>query len=269
MTKAKLNIIPGPIRFIADLAVTLLLWAYYTIGFIVFFACFYIAAAVLCRRASLFQKLNHLFYKGFFRWLRLLVPWQRIIVEQAAADIRSAVVICNHVSYLDPLLLMAMYPKHKTIVKSSFFRAPIFGRVITAAGYMPSSASGAELSEILMRQMTSLPAFLEDGGNLFVFPEGTRSRDGSLGRFNKGAFKIARKAGARICVVRISGTDRLFEPGRFVFHACRANTLKVTLCGEISLELQRSVSIEKVADQARLLLMSADADNTHGTAAVD
>ena len=44
----------------------------------------------------------------------------------------------------------------------------------------------------MIERIDTMDNFLANGGNLFIFPEGTRSRDGTIGRLNKGAFNIAR-----------------------------------------------------------------------------
>jgi len=133
---------------------------------------------------------------------------------------------------LDPILLISLFKKHRTIVKSDFFKTPIFGKVITVSGYIPSDASG-DSSALLINRMDTMKDFLANGGNLFIFPEGTRSRDGSLGEFSKGAFRIARHCRAPIKVLQIKETNRLYEPGRFLFHTLNKIRIEVNLIGEI------------------------------------
>lgn len=59
---------------------------------------------------------------------------------------------------------------------------------------------------------------MERNGNILFFPEGHRSRDGSLGRFYSGAFRLAIESGATIVPLCISGTDRLLPRGRWWVH---------------------------------------------------
>ena len=61
-----------------------------------------------------------------------------------------------------------------------------------------------DISQMMIEQMETMPNYLASGGNLFVFPEGTRSRDGKLGALNNGAFKIARLCRAPIYVLQIT-----------------------------------------------------------------
>ncbi|MDY0282811.1 MAG: hypothetical protein RBR35_19945, partial [Salinivirgaceae bacterium] len=95
---------------LVDLLATLLLWTYFTAGFAVLFAPFYVLAAMLASdRARAFQRLNHLFYRGFFRLCRITMPRQKWHIDPAMAAVRSTVVVCNHLSYIDPLLLISLF----------------------------------------------------------------------------------------------------------------------------------------------------------------
>jgi 1-acyl-sn-glycerol-3-phosphate acyltransferase len=63
---------------ISDLIVTLLLWSYFTLGFIVLFSPFYLGAYLFAaNREFVYQRLNHNFYKGFFLLVRALIPGQK------------------------------------------------------------------------------------------------------------------------------------------------------------------------------------------------
>jgi 1-acyl-sn-glycerol-3-phosphate acyltransferase len=242
-------------KFVYDVAVTLLLWSYYSVGFILFFAPFYLAAYFFSHdREASFQRLNHRFYRGFFFLLRLLVPWNKWRIQEEVLRIRSSVIVCNHVSYLDPILMIALFEKHKTIVKARFFRMPIFRKVVELSGYLPSSSSG-ETTNVMIQRLEEMDAYLKSGGNLFVFPEGTRSRDGTVGRLNKGAFKIARFCRRPIQVLSIRNTDKLFQPGKFLFHTCVSNTVSVQLLAAIEPDYQSvDFSISRLTSQVRSLL---------------
>jgi 1-acyl-sn-glycerol-3-phosphate acyltransferase len=210
-----------------DLTVTLILWGYYTIGFVVLFAPFYAWARLFSMDVTLaFQRLNARFYRWFFVLLRGLVPVCQWRVDPAVKTIRGAVIVANHLSYLDPILLISFFQRHTTIAKQRLFHIPLYGRMLRLSGYIPSSADGP-LAEIMLASMEKMPAFLSGGGNLIIFPEGTRSRDGQIGDLNTGAFKIARLCNAPIHVVYIQNTARLFRPGRFLFDTRTANTVRV------------------------------------------
>ncbi len=220
--------------YLRDLSVTLILWCYYTLGFVLFFAPFYLFAYCFTpKRQDAFQKLNHIFYKGFFGLIKALIPscgWQ---IPKAVREIRSSVIVCNHRSYIDPILLISIYARHTTIAKARLFSIPVFGKMLALSGYLPSTARG-RFADLMVDCMANMDGFLASGGNVFIFPEGTRSRDGRIGSLNKGAFKLAKICKAPIKVLFIENTDKLLTPGKFLFNAHRPNTIAVSLVGELN-----------------------------------
>lgn len=216
-----------------DLAATLLLWLYFTIGFVIFFSPFYFGA-VLCskNRERTFQSLNHYFFRGFFGLLRILIPQTRWCIDGNVRAVRSSIIVCNHVSYLDSILMISLFKQHRTIVKNRFFRIPLLSQVIRGAGYIPSESKGRQ-ADLVIRHLENMDACLASGENLFVFPEGTRSRSGEIGAFNAGAFKIARLSRKPVVVLLIHNTDKLFQPGRFMFNTCIKNTITVRKIGRL------------------------------------
>jgi 1-acyl-sn-glycerol-3-phosphate acyltransferase len=219
------------IKPILDVIVPLLLWIYFTLGFVLFFAPRYAAASFRrADREDAFQRLNQRFFRGFFRLLGLITPGVTLRIRDEARTIRSSVIVCNHLSYLDPILLISLFEKQKTIVKSAFFNVPVFGWILRQSGYIPSQA-GDDYASLMIRNIENIREYLASGGNVFIFPEGTRSRTGRLGPFNKGAFSIARYCRAPIQCLMIRNTGRLFVPGRFRFNTCMHVAIEVERIG--------------------------------------
>ncbi|MEQ8161314.1 MAG: lysophospholipid acyltransferase family protein, partial [Smithellaceae bacterium] len=163
---------------ITDFSLTLLLWSYYLLGSIVlFFFCYLPAYFFSANRAAAIQKYTHIQMKIFFKLTPWLIPRTRFTIQDEVRRLRSSVIVCNHLSYLDPILLISLLPQQRTIVKNTFFKIPFFGWFMRNAGYVPSAPSEM-LGEAMVKNLESIKKHLEAGGNLFVFPEGTRSRDG-------------------------------------------------------------------------------------------
>lgn len=223
-----------PLQAVKDLAITLCLWVYFTAGFVVFFAPFYLLAIGFSRqRQSVYQRLNSYFYRGFFLLCRLMVPRHKWEIDPGVRDIRSAVIVCNHVSYLDSILLVSLYSRHTTIAKDRLFAIPILGGIIRRSGYLPSSGRG-RFADLLLDSLQTVTGILEQGGNVIVFPEGTRSRGRRVGDLQKGVFKIAKYCKAPIKVLKISNTDKLFQPGKFLFYTCIDNTIGLRQVAELT-----------------------------------
>jgi 1-acyl-sn-glycerol-3-phosphate acyltransferase len=214
-------------------AATVILWIYFLGGGILFLLLLYLPARLFSpNRQQSFQRINSSFFRGLLQLIRKLFPMHQWQVDETLGQIRSSVIVCNHVSYLDPLIMIALFDRQKTIVKSKFFSYPIFGWLIENSGYLPATTEG-RFGGIMIAQMEQMETFLAGGGNLFIFPEGTRSRSGKLGTFNAGAFKIARLCKAPIRIIRINNCDRLFTPGRFMFNTAIQNTITITPAGSI------------------------------------
>jgi 1-acyl-sn-glycerol-3-phosphate acyltransferase len=219
-----------------DFAVTLILWAYFTAGFAVLFGPFYLAAAAFSSdRQRSFQNLNHLFYRGFFLLCRKLMPMQTWRIDPEIKNIRSSVIVCNHISYIDSILLISLFARHTTIVKNRLFGFPVLNWIMVLSGYLPAASEGPRAG-LLLKRLEALPAFFAAGGNLIVFPEGTRSRTGAIGPLNSGAFKIAKMCRAPVTVLRVRNTHRLFTPDTFRFNTCRINTITVELLAHLTPE---------------------------------
>lgn len=238
---------------VLDIGVTLLCWLYFTLGFVLFFSPWYLAVALFSPRPQeALQRCNRTFYQGFFALLRWIAPRQQWIIDERITALHSAVIVCNHLSYLDPLLLIALLDRAKTVVKPVFFSVPIFGWVLRTAGYLPATATG-RLAGLWLAQMEAMPAYLAGGGNLFIFPEGTRSRDGRVGELNQGALKIARQCRVPVYVLCLRHTDRLFPPGRFLFSSRVPNCIGMRLVDRID-PGEHQLSLSDLSTRVRLAL---------------
>jgi 1-acyl-sn-glycerol-3-phosphate acyltransferase len=100
---------------------------------------------------------------------------------------RPILVVANHPTLIDVVLLVAAMPRATCIVKTAAERRLLFRRVVRAAGYIPN-----DQPEALIAAGTEC---LRQGGSLLLFPEGTRSPAGRLGAFHRGAARIALRSG--------------------------------------------------------------------------
>lgn len=242
-------------RRLKDLLITLVLWGYFTMGFVVFFAPLYLVVFIFSKNTRpAYQYLNSLFYKGFFSLCRFIIPRHKWDIADDIRAIRSSIVVCNHLSYLDSILLVSLFPRHTTIAKAGLFNIPLFGRMMALSGYIPSSGHG-RYADLLINSFDMMEAHLRAGGNIIIFPEGTRSRAGQAGTLNKGAFKIARKFNAPINALKVHNTDKLFTPGKFLFNTCDPNIIRVELIADLHPDYTHpDFSIKKLMDEVRDLI---------------
>ncbi|HYA13655.1 MAG TPA: lysophospholipid acyltransferase family protein [Syntrophales bacterium] len=224
---------PSLLQSVKNFTITVILWTYYIMGYILFFSPFYLYAYFFSeKREEAFQKLNHRLHWVFFCLLRTIVPGVRWHVSKDVSVIRSSVIIANHLSFLDPIFFVSLFERQKTIVRSDYFRLPVFGWILKTSGYIPSMTEDIFLEDMI-DQIKKMKEYLSSGGNLFIFPEGTRSINSRVGPFDKGAFRIARLCNAPIKIVLIRNTNKLFPPGKFLFNTCTKNVIEVKLAGSL------------------------------------
>lgn len=121
----------------------------------------------------------------------------------------------NHVSNVDPLALFIAIPGRVGIlVKRELFRVPILAAAMRVSGYVRVDRASREAAG----GVGAAAQRLKKGLSLLVFVEGTRSRDGRLQSFKKGAFAIAIQAKVPIVPVSIAGTQRILRKGAWRVH---------------------------------------------------
>lgn len=112
---------------------------------------------------------------------------------------KPSIIICNHSSFLDILVTIMLTPKVILLTNKWVWRSPIFGLVVQLAEYYPVDEGAEGAIEKLQKK-------IEEGYSIVIFPEGTRSPDGELQRFHKGAFYLAEKLQIAIRPLLIYGT---------------------------------------------------------------
>ena len=111
---------------------------------------------------------------------------------------KPAVIVANHSSHLDLLCMLALNPKIIIMTKNWVWHNPIYAHIIRYAEFLPADGMDAH--------MHKLHHLVAHGYSIMVFPEGTRTHDGRLGRFHKGAFMLAEELGLELLPVYIHGT---------------------------------------------------------------
>jgi 1-acyl-sn-glycerol-3-phosphate acyltransferase len=150
------------------------------------------------------------------RWMRrlgratgALTPLWKFTIEgepPPAIDRRGYVVVANHESVADPFLLSWLPWDMRWIAKEELFRPPLTGWAMRLSGDIPLRRGEAESVRAMLAECERT---LAAGMSIMMFPEGTRSTDGSLGSFKDGAFSIAVRAHAPVLPIAIAGTRRM------------------------------------------------------------
>jgi 1-acyl-sn-glycerol-3-phosphate acyltransferase len=147
------------------------------------------------------------------RWI-LAVSGVRLRVvglERVAPD-RPQIVISNHQSWYDVFAISASIPKtFHFVAKKELERIPLFGRAWKAAGHISIDRSDRQ-SAIRSLDAAAARMASEDAA-VVIFPEGTRSPDGGLLPFKKGAFMLSKTSGVELLPAAVSGSREVMPKG--------------------------------------------------------
>lgn len=137
----------------------------------------------------------------------------RIEGRENINDERRQLIIANHPTLIDVVILISLFPQANCVVKEAVMKNPFMGPFVKAADYI-SNSEPAELIE-------SCTAYLRRGRSLLLFPEGTRTRHNEPIDFKPGAATVAARSKADILPVAISCVPRVLSKQQPWFHVPR------------------------------------------------
>ena len=115
-------------------------------------------------------------------------------VEKNIPDEGAALLVCNHVSYMDALILSASVPRPvRFVMYYKIFEIPVMSWIFRTAKAIPI-AGARENPELMQRAFAEIDAALADGQIVGIFPEGALTRDGQIAPFKSGIERVLRQA---------------------------------------------------------------------------
>lgn len=194
-------------------------------------------------------------YRAARRVLRMALWLAGVKVEalgpEPVSDGRACVYVANHASNVDPLVLLVCLPRVTILAKASVFRWPLLGRALRLAEFIPVERDRPASRREARRAAGER---LKRGLSLLVFPEGTRSLDGSLLPFRPGPFAMALEAGAPIVPISLAGTREILGKGEV---RIRPGTVRVTFHPPIPTAGLPPSERERLVQKARAAIDSA------------
>jgi 1-acyl-sn-glycerol-3-phosphate acyltransferase len=161
------------------------------------------------RRADAQRRVLFLIHQAFrlFAWFMATTGLIRVTWRgRERLREQPVLVVANHPTLIDVVLLIAAMPQAVCIVKTEAQRRPLFRRIVECAGYIPN-----DKPEALIQAGTEC---LRQGRSLLLFPEGTRSPEGGLRQFRRGAARIALRSGQDLVPVVVTCTPPTLMKGQ-------------------------------------------------------
>ncbi|XVF89278.1 hypothetical protein PTKIN_Ptkin19aG0117100 [Pterospermum kingtungense] len=188
--------------------------------------CFYAVTAIAAILLIGFMMVMHPFVLLFDRYRRkaqhfIAKLWAMVTIapffkiefeglENLPSQDTPAVYVSNHQSFLDIYTLLTLGRSFKFISKTAIFLYPIIGWAMSMMGLIPLKRMDSRSQLDCLKRCMDL---IRNGASVFFFPEGTRSKDGKLGDFKKGAFSVAAKTEVPVVPMTLIGTGKIMPAG--------------------------------------------------------
>ena len=198
--------------------------------------------------STLFDRKGNFAHRCARAWSRLILATSGVRVRVSGLERldpkRSYVFAANHQSIYDiPIVFSALPYQLRIVAKESLGRIPFMGWHLHRAGHLlvDRKNPGADIVHKMAR-------LVREGSSLIVFPEGTRSVDGTLGRFKKGSFLVALGAKLPVVPVTIEGSRHVMQKGRLMV---RPGEVLLTVHDAVPTESVRREEVRALAEQVR------------------
>lgn len=164
--------------------------------------------------------------RGLCRRIALFSGARLRIVRSPGFDPqRTSLFVVNHVNLFDPFLLYCAIPQYvRGWELESHFKIPVYGWLMYRFGNVP--VPDVRRPADLKRMWRMTQEALDGGTSLIIFPEGKRTRDGRLGEFEAGGFRLAQQLGVPIVPVTLAGSFQHFRTGHWML---RPHTITIVL----------------------------------------
>lgn len=164
---------------------------------------------------------------------------------------RPYVVVCNHVSLADVVVLGALPWEMKWVSKVANFRVPLLGQMMRMAGDVKVKRDDRDSRS---RAYEQLKRWVERGVPVIIFPEGTRSKSGEMLPFRNGAFRLAIETNTPVLPLAVHGTREAIRKGSMVFGRAEA---RVAIGNPVPVDGLELDDVEALRDRVRVIVREA------------
>lgn len=227
------------------------LWLIFTAttSMVLFFIALFIWAVTLPFDRK--KKILHIFTCAWASLYSFIMPAWRVNItgkEKIRKD-ATYVVVSNHQSHLDVLMVFRLFFHFKWVSKIEIFRVPFIGWNMVLNRYVKLIRGD---KQSIMQMLKDAEKHLKEGSSVYFFPEGTRSQDGSIKKFKPGAFDLALKQKVPILPIAISGTFEALPKYSMNFHGVQ--NILIRIMDEVPYEKFKDKNAEETAAMIQELI---------------
>lgn len=159
---------------------------------------------------------------------------------------KTYIYIANHQSIFDIIGIWVVFPyKFKWLAKKELLKIPVISWGLKKGGYIVFDRSNLEDAR---QSVSTVLTEIQKGNSIIIFPEGTRSEDGNIQNFKRGAFWMAYKTATPVVPVVIKGSNKI-KPKKGI--AVHSGTIDIQILAPINIPSEDSIqlTIKKIRSQ--------------------
>jgi len=227
---------------------------YFWCGLFLFSAFLFPFSLVIWTLTVLFDKRLFILHKYTCLWSTIVLSlnpiWRIRVTGREKINKRvTYVIVSNHQSGLDIIVLFKLWIHFKWVAKKSIYYYPFLGWNMWLNRYI---ALDRMKSSSMRKMMIDAGKTLKSGNSVMIFPEGTRSKNGILQPFKTGAFHIALQAQVPILPVAISGTFEAVRKGGFL--VSKNFNIRATVLDPIPFETFVNLDPKEIAEKVHQII---------------
>jgi len=228
---------------------------FYQLSLIVLFFVLTAAWGIVCYVSSFFRGGEDRAHGYLIHWAKVCLRLGRVkttVVGLERLDLKKTYVFMpNHASFLDILLVFACVPHNfRMIVKEEVFSIPFLGLAVRSSGQIPLNRDNPRKG---LRSIKSAADLLRKGISIVVFPEGTRTPDGSVREFKTTLFVLPIRTQTPVVPVLIEGSYQALRRGRVLLNRC---PMKLTFLEPVPADSLSDKDRASYAEKVRRILIA-------------
>jgi 1-acyl-sn-glycerol-3-phosphate acyltransferase len=190
-------------------------------------------------------------WASLYTWLN--PAWRvRIVGRERLYQGGPTVMVANHRSLVDILVLFRLQSHFRWVSKLENFRVPFVGWNMTLCDYIPLRRGDGPSIKAMMRHCDRA---IGDGNSILMFPEGTRSSTDRMRSWKPGAFQIAERNGVPIQPIVLRGTAEALPKRGFILQGRHA--ISIEILDPIPVEEVAACDYEDMTERVRTILVDA------------